>query len=215
MSTEFINVNSSALEALFSKSVTDYDRKVYLTLCRNATFKHQVYGVYKRQTFWTLANEVASLTKDKKKISQLQRSVARLESAKLLKLIFQGTDERNNSDPDCKELIISSDTTATLQSICSAIENNVEDFNIYAERIKELEKNIGIKLNIANKTKSIKTRLKSTSAELEEDSRLAGEFFPSQLQVVPDPALISSTIDSANAGARYLVKRTSVPFDTA
>ncbi|WP_313236798.1 hypothetical protein [Delftia acidovorans] len=196
MSNEFINVKSSALEALFTKSITDYDRKVYLTLCRNATFKHQVYGVYKRQTFWTLANEVALLTKEKKKISQLQRSIERLEAAGLVKVLFQSRDTK--IDAESKELIISLDTTATLQSICSAIENNIEDFNIYADRIKEIENNLVIKLNIVKKSKSKeKIQILSTPAELEEDSKLAAEFFPSQLHSFPEAALISSAIASA------------------
>lgn len=220
MSTEYINIEISIFKKLHDKNITEYDRKVFYTLCAHATFKHKVFGIYSRQTYSTLVNAVEALTNDRKQIAHLQRSVRRLEDACLVKVLFESREvehfnkSKGKGNQDHKELIISLDTTATLQSICSAIENNVEDFNIYAERIKELEKNIGIKLNIVNKTKSIKTRLRSTSAELEEDSKLAAEFFPSQLQVVPDPALISSTIDSANAGARYLVKRTSVPFDT-
>ncbi|MPT55027.1 MULTISPECIES: hypothetical protein [Delftia] len=201
MSTEYINIEISIFKKLHDKNITEYDRKVFYTLCANATFKHKVFGIYSRQTYSTLVNAVEALTNDRKQIAHLQRSVRRLEDAGLVKVLFESRDvehfNKSKGNQDHKELIISLDTTATLQSICSAIENNVEDFNIYAERIKELEKNIGIKLNIVNKTKSIKTRLKSTSAELEEDSKLAAEFFPAQIHSFPEDTLISSAIASA------------------
>jgi len=213
MSTEFINIKSNALQALFANALTEYDRKVYFTLCQNATFKHQVYGVYKRQTYWTLANEVASLTRDKKKISQLQRSVERLEAVGLVKVLFQSKDLKGASerkiDPDHKELIISLDPLATLQSICNAIEQNIDDFNIHAKRIKELERNIGVKLNIGKKNPPKVVAI--TNAELDDDEKIAGELFPAQFQVVPDTDLISFTMESASAGVKYFPRRTSVP----
>lgn len=201
MSTEYINIEISIFKKLHDKNITEYDRKVFYTLCAHATFKHKVFGIYSRQTYSTLVNAVEALTNDRKQIAHLQRSVRRLEDAGLVKVLFESREvehfNKSKGNQDHKELIISLDTTATLQSICSAIENNVEDFNIYAERIKELEKNISIKLNIVNKTKSIKKRLKSTSAELEEDSKLAAEFFPAQIHSFPEAALISSAIASA------------------
>ncbi|MFD1838548.1 hypothetical protein [Paracidovorax cattleyae] len=204
MSTEFINIKSNALQALFTNALTEYDRKVYFTLCQNATFKHQVYGVYKRQTFWTLAKEVASLTKDKKKISQVQRSVDRLEAAGLLKVLFQSRDleeaSKKKIDPDHKELIISLDPAATLQSICAAIEQNIDDFNIYADRIRELERNLGVKLNIVKKNAPKLVAI--TNNELDEDSKIAGDLFPAQLHFFPEAAFSSSAIASARDSPR-------------
>lgn len=140
MSTEYINIKSSALQALFKNPITEYDRKVYFALCHQATFKHQVWGIYKRQSFTTLQNAVCALTDDKKQLLQVQRSVKKLENAKLIKVL-------HSKD----ELIISFEQTATLASVCSLIERNIEDFNIYADRIKELENNLSVKLNAKRK----------------------------------------------------------------
>ena len=140
MSTEYINIKSSALQALFQTTITEYDRKVYFTLCHHATFKHQIWGIYKRQSFTTLQNAVSSLTDDKKQLLQVQRSVKKLEKAKLIKVL-------NSTN----ELIISLDYEKELKDVYTAIESNVQDFNIYADRIKELEENLSIKLSIKNK----------------------------------------------------------------
>lgn len=201
MSTEYINIEISIFKKLHNKNITEYDRKVFYTLCANATFKHKVWGIYSRQTYSTLVNAVEALTNDRKQVVHLQRSVRRLEDAGLVKVVFESREvehfNKSKGNQDHKELIIFLDTTATLQSICSAIENNVEDFNIYSERIKELEKNIGIKLSIVNKNKSIKTQVQFTNDELNEDEKLAGEFFPGQLHSFPEADFISSTIASA------------------
>lgn len=213
MSTQYINISSDALKALFKNKITEYDRKVYFTICHHATFKHQVFGIYERESFHKLRNLVSALTDDDKQIVHLQRSVKRLEAAGLLKVLFQSKDleeaSKKKIDPEQKELIISLDPAATLQSLCSAIENNIEDFNIHAKRIKELERNLGVKLNIVKKNAPKLVAI--TNAELDEDSKIAGELFPGQLQVVPDTALISLTMESASAGFKYFPRRTSVP----
>lgn len=213
MSTEYINIASETLKALFKDKITEYDRKVYFTICRHATFKHQVFGIYERESFHKLRNLVSALTDDDKQIVHLQRSVKRLEAAGLLKVLFQSKDleeaSKKKIDPEHKELIISLDPAATLQSLCSAIENNIEDFNIHAKRIKELERNLGVKLNIVRK--NAPKLVLTTNAELDEDSKIAGELFPAQLQVVPETDLISLTIESASAGFTYFPRRTSVP----
>lgn len=211
MSAQYINIASDALKALFKNKITEYDRKVYFTICHHATFKHQVFGIYERKSFHTLRNLVKALTGDDKQIVHLQRSIARLEAAGLLKLLFQSREIEplNGIKPPPTELIISLDPAATLQSICTAIEQNIEDFNIYAGRIRELERNLGVKLNFVKKTASKLVAI--TNAELDEDSKIAGELFPAQLQVVPDTALISFTMESASAGVKYFPRRTSVP----
>ncbi|GKT15757.1 hypothetical protein AVHY2522_09240 [Acidovorax sp. SUPP2522] len=212
MSTQYINIASDALKALFKNKITEYDRKVYFTICHHATFKHQVFGIYERKSFHTLRNLVKALTGDDKQIVHLQRSIARLESAGLLKVLFQSCEMESppkGIKPPPKELIISLDPSATLQSLCNAIEQNIEDFNIYADRIRELEKNIGVKLNIVKKTASKMVAI--TNAELDDDEKIAGELFPGQLQVVPETDLISLTMESASAGFKYFPRRTSVP----
>ncbi|WP_208942080.1 hypothetical protein [Paracidovorax avenae] len=213
MASEYFTIEVEVYKKLHSKNITEYDRKVYGTLCAHATFKHRIWGVYSRQTYYTLAKAVEELTNDRKQIDHLQRSVRRLEGAGLVKVLFQSKDLEEASgkkiDPDHKELIISLDPSATLQSLCNAIENNIEDFNIYADRIRELEKNIGVKLNIFKK---IAPKLVAVNnAELDEDEKIAGELFPGQLHVIPDTALISLTMESASAGFKYFPRRTSVP----
>ena len=210
MASEYINIEVEAFKKLHSKNITEYDRKVYGTLCAHATFKHRVWGVYSRQTYYTLANAVEALTNDRKQIEHLQRSVRRLEGAGLVKVVFQSREvkpvSKNDPKPPPKELIISLESTATLQSLLTAIAENIEDFNIYADRIKELERNLGVKLNIVRK---------KNNAELEKESEEINDlFYPGQLQVVPDTPLISATIASARAGLRYLPRRTSLPCDT-
>lgn len=213
MSSEYINIKIEVYKKLHSRNITEYDRKVYGTLCAHATFKHRVWGVYSRQTYYTLAKAVEELTNDRKQIDHLQRSVRRLEGAGLVKILFQSREleevSKKKMDPNHKELIISLDASATLESICSAIGNNIEDFNIHADRIRELERNIGVKLNIVKK---IAPRLIAvTNSELDDDEKIAGELFPGQLQVVPETALISFTMESASAGFKYFPRRTSVP----
>ncbi|GKS85738.1 hypothetical protein AVMA1855_16320 [Acidovorax sp. SUPP1855] len=213
MASEYINIEVEVFKKLHSRNITDYDRKVYGTLCAHATFKHRVWGVYSRQTYYTLAKAVEELTNDRKQIDHLQRSVRRLEHAGLVKVLFQSREieskTKNKMKPPPKELIISLNPTATLQSLLTSIEQNIEDFNIYADRIRELEKNIGVKLNIVRK---IAPKLVAiNNAELDDDEKIAGELFPGQLQVVSDAALISLTMESASAGFKYFPRRTSVP----
>lgn len=196
MSTQYINIASETLKALFKNKITEYDRKVYFTICHHATFKHQVFGVYERESFHKLRNLVSALTDDDKQIVHLQRSVKRLEAAGLLTVLFQSHEGK----PPSKELIISLDSAATLQSFCSAIENNIEDFNIHAKRIKELEDNIGVKLNIVKKNAPKLVAI--TNAELDEDSKIAGDLFPAQLHFFPEAAFSSSAIASARDSPR-------------
>lgn len=136
MATEFIHIENDALKKLYAVH-TEYDRKVYFTLCNHATFKHKVFGVYKHQTFSTLNNLIDALTKDKKQVQQLQRSITKLEKSGLIKVL-----EKKN------ELIIALDTNLTMQDLKFKIENQICDFNIWADRIGELEKNLGFKFNI-------------------------------------------------------------------
>ncbi|MCS4510383.1 hypothetical protein [Xylophilus ampelinus] len=133
MTTEFINISAKALTALLKAEITDYDRKVYLVLAKNATFKYNVYGVYRKQTYSTLAGIVNAATDEDKAVIHLQRSLKRLEKSGLAKTL--------NSK---SELIITLDPTATLATVVSAIENDREAFNIFQQRIDELASNLKI-----------------------------------------------------------------------
>lgn len=137
MSTEYININTTALDKLTTKYS---DTTVYLIICRHSTFKHQVFGIYKHQSYTTLQKLIENRTKSDVAISTLQRSIKRLEKLELIKVLHSK-----------KELIISLDYKKELKDVYTAIESNVQDFNIYADRIKELEENLSIKLNIKNK----------------------------------------------------------------
>ena len=110
---------------------------MYFTLCNHATFKHRVFGVYKHQTFATLNSLIENFACEKRQILQLQRCIKKLEKGGLVKVLEKKT-----------ELIIALDTNLTMQDLKFKIENQICDFNIWADRIGELEKNLGLKFNI-------------------------------------------------------------------
>ena len=151
MATEYINVSNADLKKLFHE-FTEYDRKVYFTLCNHATFKHRVFGVYKHQTFATLNSLIENFAGEKRQILQLQRCIKKLEKGGLVKVI-----EKKN------ELIIALDPEMTIETLKAKIENHITDFNIWADRIGQLEANLDIKFDIKfDKVKKIQS---NTSAQ--------------------------------------------------
>ena len=180
MTKEFINISAPALSALLKDDITDYDRKVYLVLAKHATFKYNVYGVYKKQTYSTLSGVVNAATDEDKAVIHLQRSLKRLDKAGLAKTLHSKG-----------ELIITLDPLATLQSIITAVENDLKAFNIYQPRINELASNLKIVI------KPVKTSID----ELSESDDIEVPLFPGDLlnghlnafqdHVIPEASRIS------------------------
>ncbi|WCM90655.1 hypothetical protein [Acidovorax sp. NCPPB 3576] len=163
---QFLNVDKKHFYVLFSKNLNCYDRLVYFTICARATFKYQIFGIYKEETFTTLKNSVFAQSNSNddfyKDITALKRSLAKLEKNNLIKVLSN------------KNLIISLDTKQTIEQVFRAIALNVNDFNIYAKRIAELEKAFNLKIYV------------KTIEQEKEDSKEIAEIFYKEKQEEED-----------------------------
>ena len=139
MSKKYINIEYNVVDLLKNKSITKNEIVIYLTLCQHATFKYGFWGVYSKQSYTTLKNSLLACG-EKREIIQIQRSIKKMEKEKIITVI----NKKN-------ELIISLEPNATIDTLKKAIEEDIDAFNLYAKRIKEIEDNLSIKINIKRK----------------------------------------------------------------
>ncbi|WP_198085371.1 hypothetical protein [Variovorax sp. E3] len=130
---QFINLPKDAVKRLFSPELNDFDHKLYIYLRFKSTFKYELFGIYKQETFQTLKNAINDACGTSKDITQIKRSISKLEKLKLLTV---------QNSKSC--LVVCLDYTKTLADTVSAIEKDYKTFNLYPERLKELRDAIGV-----------------------------------------------------------------------
>jgi len=166
---QFINLEKSVLTKILSKDINHYDIAVYTTLCAHSTFKHKVFGVYSKQSYQSLQKLILQDSKENKafdkQVLQTRRSVEKLQKHMLLKVLTTAKDTSN--------LIISLDAKQGVDYLKNAMENSIEDFNIYAKRISEVEAALSIQLKIVEEEEKLKiAQSAKEKAQLEEKEDL-------------------------------------------
>lgn len=117
----YININKETeLKALLN--LNEKSLKAYLYICSKMTFKHKIFGIFKQITAYKLYTELK--LKDNK---DFKRVLKHLENAKLLYIV------------NYQENLILSKNKITTEDLKNIIIDNFKDFNIRAERLKELK----------------------------------------------------------------------------
>lgn len=156
---QFTLTPNSVLNTLW-KECNERDKAIYFMLARDCTYKYKVYGIYKHCTFSTIIKDLYEFSKLEADTTQIKRNLAKLEKLGLLKVLV-----------DKKELIIALDINTDLEAVKTALKTDVEAFNIFADRIKEIEQNLGFKIDIKKKAAPLKT-LKTTEEDIDEINKV-------------------------------------------
>jgi len=136
---QFTQIQNNAIVALWS-DCNERERAVYMMLSKDCTYKYKLYGIYKHCTFSTLIKDLYAFASIDADTTQLKRVLKKLEKLELLKVLC-----------DNKELIIALDIKTNLEAVKTALQTDVEAFNIFADRIKEIEQNLALKIAIKKK----------------------------------------------------------------
>ncbi|WP_374409502.1 hypothetical protein [Hydrogenophaga sp.] len=116
----FLNINRQDLEKF--EDLTQKEIIIYLTICSKMTFKQQIFGVFKQVTSYDLVKFFKL-----NDTTQIKRIFKKFEKLNLLYVV------------NFKDNLILSKTKLTTEELKEILEQNFSDFNIRAERLKELK----------------------------------------------------------------------------